>query len=118
VHLIDFAAEEDSLTAYRAVNHELAAFDAELAAKPQIVVATKLDVTEARERLASVAPRFAELGIELHGISAVSGAGVAALMTHIAAAVRRARRERRAVDETDAAASDRNAASTFAPEPS
>jgi len=116
VHLIDFAAEEDPLAAYRAVNHELAAFDAELAAKPQIVVATKLDVTEARERLAGVTPRFAELGIELHGISAVSGAGVAALMTHIAAAVRRARRER--LDETDAAASDRNAASTFAPEPS
>jgi len=116
VHLIDFAAEEDPLAAYRAVNHELAAFDAELAAKPQIVVATKLDVTEARERLAGVTPRFAELGIELHGISAVSGAGVATLMTHIAAAVRRARRER--LEETDAAASDRNAASTFAPEPS
>ena len=118
VHLIDLAAEEDPLAAYRAVNHELAAFDAELAAKPQIVVATKLDVTEARERFASVTPRFAELGIELHGISAVSRAGVAALMKHIAAAVRRARRERRAVEETDAAASDRNAASTFAPEPS
>jgi len=118
VHLIDLASADDPLAAFDAVNHELAAFDAELAAKPQIVVATKLDVTEARERLAGVTPRFAELGIELHGISAVSGAGVAALMKHIAAAVRRARRERRAVEETDAAASDGNAASTFAPEPS
>ena len=118
VHLIDFSSEEDPLVAYRAVNHELAAFDPELAAKPQIVVATKLDVTEARERFAAATPRFAELDIQLHGISAVSGAGVGALMSRIAAAVRRARAERLAADDADREGDDGGAAAVLASEPS
>ncbi len=97
------------------MNHELAAFDAELAAKPQIVVATKLDVTEARERLAGTAARFAELGIELHGVSAVTGAGVGALLTRIASAVRQARRA--AADEVDRR-HDAAVGAALAPEPS
>jgi GTPase len=107
VHLIDLAAEEDPLVAYRAVNHELASFDVELAAKPQIVVGTKLDVTEARERFETARAGFAALGIELTGISAVAGTGIPALLSHIAAAVRRARAERVAVDAADARAGER-----------
>ena len=70
------ADARDPLAAYDAVNHELAAFDPELAAKPQIVVATKLDVTEARERFAAVRAAFAARGIELLGVSAVTGDGM------------------------------------------
>ena len=90
VHLVDLAGGDDPLVAYDAVNHELAAFDAALAAKPQIVVGTKLDVTEARDRFATVREAFAARGIEILGISAVSGDGVRALLIHVADAVRRA----------------------------
>src|SRR6266404_2190095 len=80
VHLIDLAGTDDPLAAYDAINHELAAFDATLVAKPQLVVGTKLDVTEARERFATVRDAFAARGIELLGISAVAGEGVRALL--------------------------------------
>src|SRR6266403_794818 len=103
VHLIDLASADDPLAAFDAVNHELAAFDAGLAAKPQLVVATKLDVTEARERFATVRDAFAARGVELLGISAVSGEGVRALLVRVADAVRRARADRVASGEPDAA---------------
>lgn len=94
VHLIDFASDTDPIAAYDAVNHELASFDPELAAKPQLVVGTKLDVTEARERFAAAQAAFAARGIDLLGISAVTGAGVPPLLTRVAAAVRAARAAR------------------------
>jgi GTP-binding protein len=111
VHLIDLAETADPLAAYDAVNHELAAFDTALAAKPQIVVGTKLDVTEARDRFEAVRDAFAARGIALLGISAVAGVGVSALLARIGDAVRRARAERLAAgdahdDETATPADD------------
>ena len=100
------------------MNHELASFDAELAAKPQIVVGTKLDVTEARERFETARVGFAALGIELTGISAVAGVGIPALLTRIAAAVRLARAERVAVDGPEARAGERGDDHTRQPEQS
>src|SRR5205085_6617062 len=70
VHLVDLSDERDPLTAFDTINRELAAYDDALAAKPQIVAATKLDVTEARERFAAAAAAFAARGITLHGVSA------------------------------------------------
>jgi len=102
VHLIDLASADDPLAAFDAVNHELAAFDAGLAAKPQLAVATKLDVTEARERFATVRDAFAARGVELLGISAVSGEGVRALLVRVADAVRRARADHFPGDERSA----------------
>ncbi len=99
VHLIDLADPADPLAAYDAVNHELASFDATLAAKPQIVVATKLDVTEARERFEATRAAFAARGIEVLGISAVAHTGVSNLLSRIATEVRRARAERTARGE-------------------
>jgi GTP-binding protein len=85
IHLIDASglSGRDPFADYEAINHELAAFDATLAAKPQIVVANKLDLAEARDRLPALRARFAARGIELHGISAATGEGVAALMRNV-----------------------------------
>jgi GTP-binding protein len=85
IHLIDASGltGRDPLADYDAINRELCAFDAALAAKPQIVAANKLDLAEARERYAEVRGRFAERGIELWGISAATGEGVAALMREV-----------------------------------
>jgi GTPase len=85
IHLIDISglAGRDPMADYETINHELEAFDATLAAKPQIVVANKLDLAEARERFPDLQARFAARGIDLHGVSAATGEGVAALMRDV-----------------------------------
>jgi len=82
IHLIDISglAGRDPLADYDTINHELRAFDAALAAKPQIVVGNKLDLQEARDRFAAEQARFAARGVELWGISAATGDGVGALV--------------------------------------
>jgi len=82
IHLLDISSltGRDPLADYDAINHELRAFDATLAAKPQIVVANKLDLSEARERFPAVRSQLLERGIELWAISSATGEGVAALM--------------------------------------
>jgi len=101
VHLVDLADPADPWEAYSAVSRELSCFDEALAQKPQIVVATKLDVTEARQRFDEAVHTFATHGITLIGISGVTGDGVQALLRHIAETVRSARRA-----ATDEAAPD------------
>jgi GTP-binding protein len=85
IHLLDISGltGRDTMSDYDAINHELEAFDVTLAAKPQIVVANKLDLAEARERFPAVRSRFDARGIELWGISAATGDGVAALMREV-----------------------------------
>jgi GTP-binding protein len=82
IHLIDVSGltGRDPVADYDAINEELRAFDVTLATKPQVVVANKLDLAEARARVPAIAERFAARGIELHRISAASGDGVHALM--------------------------------------
>ena len=102
VHLIDLANPADPWEAYTAVTHELSCFDEAMTRKPQIVVATKLDVTEARERFDETVRVFATHGIRLSGISGVTGDGVQTLLRHIAETVHAARRaaaEEPATDE-------------------
>jgi GTP-binding protein len=94
VHLIDLADERDPLAAFDAVSRELACFDAELAAKIQLVVATKIDVTEARARLEAARRAFAARDVDLMAVSAVTGEGMSALLGRIATAVRLARPNR------------------------
>ena len=91
VHLVDLADPRDPLEAFDTINSELAAFDAALIAKPQLVAATKLDVTEARERFAATTTAFAARGISLHGVSAATGEGMQTLMHAVMAPVRRTR---------------------------
>lgn len=99
VHLIDVSSltGRDPLADYDAINHELEAFDAALAAKPQVVAANKLDLAEARERYAALRARFAQRGVELWGISAATGDGVPALIREVG---RRWRALRSAPDTT------------------
>jgi len=91
VHLVDLNDERDPLVAFDTINRELAAYDDALATKPQIVAVTKLDITEARERFEATAAAFAERGIALHGVSAATGAGMAALMKEVLVRVSRTR---------------------------
>jgi len=64
-----------------------------MAAKPQVVVAGKLDLAETRARLPAVRAAFAARGLTLHAVSGVSGEGTTELVRTIAAAVRARRLE-------------------------
>lgn len=110
VHLIDLSDPQDPLTAYDTIDRELAAYDPTLVAKPRLVVATKLDVTEARERLAEATAAFAARGIELRGVSAATGEGMPALMRVIAGLVDATRAAAKA-----AAATEQNADAELVP---
>ena len=86
VHLVDVQPLDgsDPATNYRAIRRELELYSPALAARPEIVLATKLDLTssaEARERLG------AELGGEVLAISSVTGRGLPELVRRIAEAL-------------------------------
>jgi len=82
VHLIDAVPIDgsDPVANYRAIRQELELYSPALAARPELLVVTKLDLTgseEARERIA------AELCREILPISAVTGKGIPPLVHQI-----------------------------------
>ena len=93
VHLLDVSGltGRDPVADYDAINRELELANPRLAAKPQIVVAGKLDLVETRDRLPALRAAFGARGITLHAVSGATGEGAAALMGVVAEAVRRAR---------------------------
>ena len=91
VHLIDGAAG-DVVRAWRMVRAELGAYGAGLAEKPEILVLTKADAMSAREASGRRAALARAAGVPVVLISAVSGAGVAALLRAIADRIDEARR--------------------------
>ncbi len=82
-HLIDSSDKsiDACMDAYDTINRELASFDSELAAKPQLVVATKSDLSEVRDGLGELERRFAKRGLSLHAVSAATGQGCERLLT-------------------------------------
>ena len=86
VHMVDICPIDGTpLDHYRAVNAELNRYSPALARKPQLVVANKLDLTDARENLRRFA---AAIDREVLGISAVTGAGLEALAERVWSALR------------------------------
>jgi GTP-binding protein len=90
VHMLDVSGltGRDAVEDFDRINRELELFDAELAAKPQIVVANKIDLTEARALLPDVSARLAERGIEVRAVSTVTREGIAELLATIARRLR------------------------------
>jgi len=72
--------DRDPLRDFDIINGELRKYARELAAKPQIVVVNKIDLTDTRERLAAVTRQFAERSVQVHPISAATGEGVGELL--------------------------------------
>ena len=110
VHLVDGFAE-DPADDYRMVRDELLRFNPELAEKRQLVVVNKLDVTEVRENRESLATslkaamkRSGSPESEVVFISAVTGEGVEAMLTRIAAILSEMPKEPEADDEMELAA--------------
>jgi len=84
IHLVD-GSSSDPVADYHAINSELEQYSSELAVKPQIVVVTKLDITEAREAYARIADALKPEAGTVYGISAVSGEGLDTLLTAVTA---------------------------------
>jgi GTP-binding protein len=89
VHLLDVSGltGRDPLEDFDALNRELALASPALAATPQLVVASKIDLAETRDRLPAARERFARRGIALLAVSGATGEGTRDLMRRIATAV-------------------------------
>ena len=88
LHLVDVSSSgRDPVSDYGIINRELAAYNAELAARQQIVVATKIDALDEPERLDSLRVRAEKDGREFFAISSVAGEGVKQLIRAVANAV-------------------------------
>ena len=86
LHFIDLSRmpERDPIREYEALNRELSLFNEGLDKKRQIVVANKIDLPDVRDNLPAIVPYFAEKGIKVFPISAVTGEGIEALLDEIA----------------------------------
>jgi GTP-binding protein len=89
VHLVDVsgASGRDPVEDFDVIQRELRLFDPSVAAKPQIVVANKIDALDEAERLAALRAHVEQLGLPFHAISGVSGTGVPALLESVWAVI-------------------------------
>ena len=94
VHVLDLSpmSGRDPIEDFDQVNRELALHDPALAERPQVVVANKTDLVEARERLDDVRRRLAERGVEISAISAATGGGTRELVAKLWTTLTRLRR--------------------------
>ena len=80
LHILDASPlagpDRDPLADFDALNRELALYAPDLAKRPQVVALNKSDITEVRERADELSRAFAERGVRLFSLSAVSGDGV------------------------------------------
>jgi len=90
VHMLD-GLSETPVEDYRMINQELEQFNPEMAAKPQLVVVNKLDVTEVREYQEVLTEQLLDVigdkGSSVHFISAATGEGVDILLGNIIGAL-------------------------------
>ena len=95
IHLIDASGigPEDALANWKTVNRELALFDGELGKKPQIVVANKIDLPEARENAKVLTRKLPKEFRPLYTISAATTEGVQKLVQAIGGKLEDIRRE-------------------------
>lgn len=82
LHLVDVSSlsGRDPVEDYEIINRELANYNEELATRPQIVVATKLDALDEPDRLQSLEAQARKDQREFLSISSVTGEGVKQLV--------------------------------------
>ncbi|HEX8097838.1 MAG TPA: GTPase ObgE [Pyrinomonadaceae bacterium] len=86
LHLVDVssASGRDPVSDYETINRELRAYDEGLAARPQMVVATKIDALDEAERLERLRARAALDGKPFYAISSATKEGVRELVNAVA----------------------------------
>lgn len=95
LHLVDVSSlsGRDPVSDYEIINRELANYNEDLANRPQIVVATKLDALDDQERLENLRKRAEEDGKQFLEISAVANQGTKELVSVVAKKLEEIRRE-------------------------
>ncbi len=85
IHLVDMTApnEDDPLMYLETINRELGAYESRLMEKPQLVVATKMDIPSAKQAWERFQPAMAARGLPVLAISAVTGDGIGTLLDQI-----------------------------------
>ena len=85
IHLIDFSdvETENILDRYHKLQKELKAFSKDLFDKPQILVATKMDVPQSVSNFKNMGPLMNKLNPFLFAISSVTGEGIEKLLWKI-----------------------------------
>ena len=82
LHVVDASGCEgrDPLEDFDKINHELEKYSARLARRPQLVVANKMDLPDARENFARLKDYVGQKGYDLVPVSAATGEGLQELM--------------------------------------
>ena len=87
IHMVDAASVEgrDPIADIHAINKELSAYSPEVAARPQVIAANKVDAIWDTEHdpVEEIRREFEPGGIRVFPISAVSGQGLKELMYHV-----------------------------------
>ena len=95
VHLIDASEntgrerEDDPEKDFQIIMEELDSFQPELAAKPMLLVASRIDLAGSGQRLEAIRRLGAARGLEVYAVSAATGAGLEELKRGIAAQLQR-----------------------------
>ena len=86
IHVVDVSGSEGRapIEDFEAINAELSQYSADLAERPQIVVANKIDIAEDEEMVQRFRDYIKEQGLELFEISAAAHMGVKDLVKHTA----------------------------------
>lgn len=84
IHVVDIAETEgrDAINDFDVINRELKLYNPELAKRPQIIAANKIDALQNPERLERFKAEMNRRGYEVFEISAATNKGVDALMYH------------------------------------
>lgn len=87
IHIVDAAGTEgrDPIADIYAINHELEAYNPDIAGRPQIIAANKIDAIYDPESdpVSAIKAEFEPQGIQVYPISAVSGQGVKELLYRV-----------------------------------
>lgn len=87
IHVVDAAGTEgrDPIEDIHAINKELALYSEDLAKRPQVIAANKMDAlsVDRDELMQRLEKEFAPMGYRIFPISAVSGEGIRELLYHV-----------------------------------
>ncbi len=86
IHIVDAAGSEgrDPVTDIYAINKELEAYNKEIAVRPQVIAANKIDMMPAdSDAIMRIRREFEPKGVKVFPISAVSGEGVRELLYYV-----------------------------------
>ena len=91
LHLVDVSSfsGRDPVEDHEVINRELANYSKDLAARPQIVIATKIDSLDEPERLTRLREAAEAAGREFFAISSVTRAGIDELVARVSVLVKR-----------------------------